>query len=679
MPALDGLRFLALVRVVSWHATGWPWTTWMVAAVPSMFVVTGYLIAQSAKTGGVLRVQARRLSRLFPPFLLFSAFVLFLSRQSGSARGPLLYFVLPFHTPTSDVASRWLTSPLWYVTTYFCLVLISPVLLWLTKQSGWGIVIAMGGALAVLGWDPISMTSIGHEWLDLLLYSTCAATGIKLNSTGFPDRRAALALAAVAAVGAISRFIASPPIDGIVNNDHILHLLVGAMWLGILLANQGILARVAAWRISRHVNARSLSVYLWHPLVAWLAWNLIPQGAPSAIKPVVALAVTLVAMPVIASVLGPVESIAQFPLHLESTVRRLALGGLVVASAVVTWPASLVDLHGRTKDQPLPPSAAPVIAPVNVDPKISAYARSHGNDTPLPSGLMQEAIESHNKNDELGGIRAIVITRDGRKWAGTAGGMDDWTQPSAVGSITKTFTTALVMSRVKSGSLSLDQEVGDLGVAFGHPHLTLRQLLTHTSGIPRIPDRASILRDGVTPEEVARWTGSRRLEFEPGSRVVYATTGFAIVGLFLERLTGESFEDLVTREISEPLGYDLTFFRGRYRVIGYSTGGIVIHMDELADWMRRYALERNTPGGTWDWELRGSTGLGVHSYCPCVGRSFTALGHMGGRTFASVDADGTTVVIDSRGVLVNKNFNNTQSLAQELRLLAGGGHGRWRP
>jgi hypothetical protein len=52
---------------------------------------------------------------------------------------------------------------------------------------------------------------------------------------------------------------------------------------------------------------------------------------------------------------------------------------------------------------------------------------------------------------------------------------------------------------------------------------------------------------------------------------------------------------------------------------------------------------------------------------------------MGGRTFATVDADGTVVVIDSRGILVLENYESTQSLAQELRLLAGGGVKRLVP
>jgi hypothetical protein len=96
-------------------------------------------------------------------------------------------------------------------------------------------------------------------------------------------------------------------------------------------------------------------------------------------------------------------------------------------------------------------------------------------------------------------------------------------------------------------------------------------------------------------------------------------------------------------------------------------------MDDLADWARRYFYEQSTTLKKWPWSVQLTTGVGVHGYCPCENGNFMALGHIGGRTFASVDGDGTVVVIDTRGVLVAENYKTTQALAQELRLIAGGG------
>ena len=146
-----------------------------------------------------------------------------------------------------------------------------------------------------------------------------------------------------------------------------------------------------------------------------------------------------------------------------------------------------------------------------------------------------------------------------------------------------------------------------------------------------------------------------------------------LIGVLLERITGERFEDLVRRRITDTLGYDIAFFRGRYRSAGFSTGGISMNPSDLADWTRRYFRDRSLTSAPWQWDIRVTTGIGVHGYCPCEKGSFMAIGHMGGRTFTTVDGDGIVVVIDSRGVLVNENYSQVQQLAQELRLVAGGG------
>jgi hypothetical protein len=96
-------------------------------------------------------------------------------------------------------------------------------------------------------------------------------------------------------------------------------------------------------------------------------------------------------------------------------------------------------------------------------------------------------------------------------------------------------------------------------------------------------------------------------------------------------------------------------------------------MQDLADWSRRYFYDRSTTSSPWNWSIKKTTGLGVHGYCTCINNSFMALGHIGGRTFASVDGDGTVVIIDTIGVLVLQNYKATQTFAQELRLVAGGG------
>ena len=71
--ALDALRAIALVRVVLWHTYGNAAITYVVAAVPTMFFVTGSLFAKSAERRPVAEVVRNRVRRIFVPLWAFSA------------------------------------------------------------------------------------------------------------------------------------------------------------------------------------------------------------------------------------------------------------------------------------------------------------------------------------------------------------------------------------------------------------------------------------------------------------------------------------------------------------------------------------------------------------------------------------------------------------------------------
>ena len=68
---LDAVRAIAVVRVVTWHTYGWAPITWVVAAVPAMFFVSGHLLARSFARRPARIVVADRLRRLLIPYWLF--------------------------------------------------------------------------------------------------------------------------------------------------------------------------------------------------------------------------------------------------------------------------------------------------------------------------------------------------------------------------------------------------------------------------------------------------------------------------------------------------------------------------------------------------------------------------------------------------------------------------------
>lgn len=673
--ALDGLRAVAIARVVVWHVTGWAASTWFVSSVPAMFVVTGALLARSFASRPPAEVLIDRMKRLLPPMWLYCGFVLVLSHLEGARTSSVWTFVLPLVQPESGLGGGWFTSALWYLQVYLWVLIVSPVLHRATRR--WGRrTVAVGVALV------IAQSLIGGDgglggWQagQVLLHVTCAVAGMTWLTDGLPTPRRLTVVAAGCAAAAGAWLLVRTPDGWVVNNDHVLHLFVGGSWAAALLALPALLTRVASSRVAQFLNRWPLTVYLWHSCAAWTLWNIVPGRITGVWRAVCVLVLTFAALPIITVTAGLAERRRPGWTSPGRLVRPVVALALVVGVLAVPRVNSRLDIAAAPGDQPLPPSAAPVVTEVEVSNAVSDLVdRIQSMDWSARGTQMSKALERYDDDRAMGGTRAIVIAPDGRTWRGGTRGAKPWGEPSLIGSLTKTITTTLVMRAAETGALSLDSPIGDLGMGFRHGDaITLRHLLTHTSGLPAHDRSSGLNADGTTPREVVEWASRQRLRSAPGTQVRYSTAGFALVGVVLERATGETFETVVDDGIARPYGYDLAYFRGRYRSIGFSTGGVIMKMDDLADWIERYVRTRTVTVAPWDWDFRDTTGVGVHGYCPCDKGRFTALGHMGGRTFATVDADGYVVVIDSRGVVVLDNFRSTVTLAQELRLLAGGG------
>ena len=518
----------------------------------------------------------------------------------------------------------------------------------------------------------------GLGWIvgDIVLYATFATAGMTLLAKGRPERNVLIGIASGFLIAGLSWLQFRTPIDGVVNNDHALHLFVGGFWACALLLVPTFLSRFSSTHIAQFLNKFPLSIYLWHSLIAWAFWQILRTYLSGSAQTLLILGVTLLCLPLMTFIVGGLEHRPQNWPRLSYVFPRVALCALVLVSLNSTPIKSRLDFVGRPVDIPLPPSAAPKIVGLEVDKEVTKFVRDSKqklNDWKDRDQEMQKILERQNAKMGLGSVRAIVMTPDGHVWFGSSGQWKTFIQPSRIGSLTKTFTTSLIMQQVELNKLSLDDQIGDLGINFQHPSLTVRHLLTHTSGIVKFKDKTGGVSDGTTPRAVAEYISKKPLRFQPGSRIEYSTAGFALLGLVLEEITGTPFETQLREKLTDLRGYDISVFQGRFRSIGFSTGGISMKMNDLAQWSREYFFERSTTKTAWDWSINETTGIGVHGYCPCKNGTFMALGHMGGRTFASVDGDGVVVVIDTSGILVLDNYKNTQTFAQELRLVAGGG------
>jgi serine-type D-Ala-D-Ala carboxypeptidase len=129
-------------------------------------------------------------------------------------------------------------------------------------------------------------------------------------------------------------------------------------------------------------------------------------------------------------------------------------------------------------------------------------------------------------------------------------------------SLTKPLVTGLLCARrVDAGELTLDNAVAHYLPEFARTDkqmITVRQLLTHTSGLPAWRP-LYILAEGERDRALSV-IAAENLEYQPRTRVVYSDLGFIILGFLLERFSGKQISELARVEIFEALRLQSTFF-----------------------------------------------------------------------------------------------------------------------
>jgi serine-type D-Ala-D-Ala carboxypeptidase len=129
-------------------------------------------------------------------------------------------------------------------------------------------------------------------------------------------------------------------------------------------------------------------------------------------------------------------------------------------------------------------------------------------------------------------------------------------------SLTKPLVTGMLLALlVERGAVGLDAPVAEYLDEFGVDDkraVTVRHLLTHTSGLPAW--QPLYLSTGGDRDRVLETIAAQPLEQPPGARVVYSDPGFVTLGLLAQRVTNTRLADLARREIFDPLGLKRTFF-----------------------------------------------------------------------------------------------------------------------
>lgn len=139
--------------------------------------------------------------------------------------------------------------------------------------------------------------------------------------------------------------------------------------------------------------------------------------------------------------------------------------------------------------------------------------------------------------------------------------------PMSVQSITKSVTAWGVMRLREKGLMDLDAPVSQYLKSWQFPltdypteKITVRQLLSHTSGMP-LGDFTNIYSpDEAMPSNRDVMTGEAVLMCEPGTRFSYSNIGYNLLEILIEDVTGQSFSEYIRTEVLLPLGMESSFF-----------------------------------------------------------------------------------------------------------------------
>lgn len=134
-----------------------------------------------------------------------------------------------------------------------------------------------------------------------------------------------------------------------------------------------------------------------------------------------------------------------------------------------------------------------------------------------------------------------------------------------IGSITKQFTSSAIMRLVQQGKLSLDGDVSKYlpDVPFHGRNITIRELLNHTSGIHSYTSKkewAAHWSEDLTPRQVVAFVDQDSLDFAPGTRFLYNNTGYVLLGMVIEKVTGEPYATYLQHDLFTPLGLARTSY-----------------------------------------------------------------------------------------------------------------------
>jgi CubicO group peptidase (beta-lactamase class C family) len=154
-----------------------------------------------------------------------------------------------------------------------------------------------------------------------------------------------------------------------------------------------------------------------------------------------------------------------------------------------------------------------------------------------------------------------------------------------IGSVTKQFTSAAIMRLVEQGKVSLDDTLQKFLPSFPTQgnRVTVRHLLNHTSGIKSYtslgPKWGRVMRLDLVPDSLVALFANEPFDFKPGDQWLYNNSGYFLLGMIIEKVSGKTYGQYLKDELFTPLGLKSTIYCDQAPLIKHRAQGYALRPD----------------------------------------------------------------------------------------------------
>jgi CubicO group peptidase (beta-lactamase class C family) len=189
-------------------------------------------------------------------------------------------------------------------------------------------------------------------------------------------------------------------------------------------------------------------------------------------------------------------------------------------------------------------------------------------------------------------------------------------------SVTKQFTATAIMLLVEEGKVRLDDSISHYlsNSPSQWKGITVRHLLTHTSGLPGLENGFKALWEGgvrtdYSTAQLFEAATKDSLDFSPGDRWRYSDVGYFLLGMIIEKASGRRYRDFLAERFFKPLGMESTSVLDQWAILKNRAAGYTLHNGQLINIRRVAQIELPSHYGVFStvrdlakWDLALATG-----------------------------------------------------------------------